>query len=499
MYKLLLVDDESIVRESISQLINWEKFDISLVGSCSNAFEAIDIAKKGRIDIIITDIKMPVMNGIELIKNIKSLGIDCEFIILSGYNEFEFAKNAMQENVKHYILKPCSEKEIEEALLKTISDINDKRIIQKKMEAQQFVQHIFLQQFINLVLQNREPDLEMEHWLNILFSEYDKLFWVSFNCDNDINNPKGVYDTFLEFADSTSSTVISSVMKINNTLGCFYFSTNNELPYNKLTYLQRRLLEKLGSMPVLNKVLRCSPNELCDNITKIYKDSSYYLIINRDGINRCDIKGAYNDVDIADIQEQFIRYITRGDKQSIDNHIQSLFYKYDRNFSIMVCTKLLIKYSSAGLLDTKYLTSILNKVYTINEIKEVIGIFSEVISSLIRIDDKDENFIDKITNYINEHLDDSNLTLKWCAKELVFLNEDYISRAFTKQVGQNFKSYLNHKRIERAKNLISLMREDEKIYTVAEKIGLGHNPQYFSKIFKKSTGYTPKEYRDLYN
>ncbi|WP_273320014.1 response regulator transcription factor [Vallitalea guaymasensis] len=498
MYKLLLVDDESIVRESISKLINWEKYNISLIGSCSNAIEAIDIAKKNEIDIIITDIKMPVMNGIELIKNVKGLGIDCEFIILSGYNEFEFAKNAMQENVKHYILKPCSEKEIEEALLKTISDINSKRMIEKKMEAQQFVQHIFLQQFINLVLQNKEPDLEMEHWLNILFSDYDKLFWVSFNWDEDVNNPEGVYDSFLEFAESTSSTVISSVMKINNTLGCFYFSTKDELPYNELTFLQKRLLEQLGSMPVLNKVIKCSPNELCGIITKIYKKSSYYLIINRDGISRCDIKGAYNDVDIAHIHEQFVKYITQGDKSSIKDHIKSLFYKYDRNFSVMVCTKLLIKYSSAGLLDTKHLTSVLNQVYAIDDTDEVIVILNNIICSLI-VENKDENFVDKITKYIDEHLDDSNLTLKWCAKELVFLNEDYISRAFTKQVGQNFTSYLNHKRIERAKNLISLMSEDEKIYTVAEKIGLGHNPQYFSKIFKKSTGYTPKEYKELYN
>lgn len=499
MYKLLLVDDESIVRESISRLINWEQYGIRLIGSCANAIEAIDIAKQNTPDIIITDIKMPVMNGIEFIKNLKSQGLDSEFIILSGYSEFEFAKNAMQENVKHYILKPCSEKEIEETLLKVISDISTKRIIKKKMEAQQFVQHIYLHQLIDLVLQKKEPDVEMKHWLNTMFLEYNQLFWVSFRWEHALQHTEGIHECFLDFARATSATLISSVMKINHTLGCFYVSTHDELPFNALTFLQKNLFQRLHKMPILNTVIKCSPSELYSCMTAIYKEASYYTIITDEGMKHCESKEAYRNVDLISIQEQFAKYITKGDKKKVRSQVQSLFYKYDRNFAMMVCTKLLIKYSYAGLLDTNDLTRMLNEVYAIKEVDMVMDRVSNMMCMLSQIDNKSENFVDKIIHYMNEHLDDSNLTLKWCARELVFLNEDYVSRMFTKQTGENFSSYLNHQRIERAKVLLSLMGEEDKIYTVAEKIGLGHNPQYFSRIFKRSTGYTPKEYKDLYN
>ncbi len=498
MYKLLLIDDERIVRESISQLIHWEQYDINLIGSCSNAIEALEIVKENRPDIIITDIRMPVINGIDFIKNIRSQGIDSECIILSGYNEFEFAKNAMQENVKHYILKPCSEREIEDALLKTISDINSKRIMKKKIEAQQFVQHIYLQQFIHLVLQRKELDTEMEHGLRVLFSEYDQLFWISFQWEIDLQNPQEIYQCFLDFAQATSATLISSVMKINTTLGCFYFSSKHELPFNQLMILQKQLYKHLHYMPVLNETKKCCLDQLYSWIKDIFNDSSGYMVITDKGISQCEIKEAYSDLDFASIQDKMVKTITQGDRQSIHCQVQSLFYTYDRNFAMMVCTKLLIKYSYAGLLDKNYLTTILNQVYAIKEIHVLMNTLSDVMSNL-HVDDKNESFVDKIIKYIHENLEDSNLTLKWCAKELVFLNEDYISRAFTKQTGENFSTYLNHIRIERAKVLISLMSENDKIYTVAEKIGLGHNPQYFSRLFKKNTGYTPKEYKELYS
>lgn len=116
MLKLLIADDERIIRETISNLIDWKSLGVELIGLCSNGLEAYDMIIDESPDIVLTDIKMPGMNGLELIKNIAEINPDTHFIILSGYGEFEYAKEAMKFGIRHYILKPCNEKQISESI-----------------------------------------------------------------------------------------------------------------------------------------------------------------------------------------------------------------------------------------------------------------------------------------------------------------------------------------------------------------------------------------------
>ena len=96
-------------------------------------------------------------------------------------------------------------------------------------------------------------------------------------------------------------------------------------------------------------------------------------------------------------------------------------------------------------------------------------------------------------NYTQEHISDPNLTLKWIVETQLYMNVDYVSRQFLLQTGTKFSNYLNGLRIEKAKQLL-LHCENEKIYSVAEQVGCGNNPQYFSHLFKKYTNMTPKQY-----
>ena len=116
MLKLMIADDERIIRETISSLINWKAYDIQLVGLCKNGLEAYDTILDESPDIVLTDIRMPGMNGLELIQKISETDLDTKFIILSGYSEFEYAKQAMKYGVKHYLLKPCNEQQIIESI-----------------------------------------------------------------------------------------------------------------------------------------------------------------------------------------------------------------------------------------------------------------------------------------------------------------------------------------------------------------------------------------------
>lgn len=115
-YKVLIVDDEQVVRDGISACITWENYDLSLIGATENAVKALDIICGNSPDIVITDIKMPVMDGLDLIRETKNRGYRICFIIMSGYSEFDYARQAVKLGVADYLIKPVRPQELVAAL-----------------------------------------------------------------------------------------------------------------------------------------------------------------------------------------------------------------------------------------------------------------------------------------------------------------------------------------------------------------------------------------------
>mgnify|MGYP000873820445 CR=1 FL=1 len=133
LLNVLLVDDEPYVREGIKKLINWEECGFILCGEAANGEEAIQLVETLSPHVIIVDIKMPVMDGLELIKYVSEKYQEkIKFIILSGYNEFTFAQTAMKYNVKNYLLKPIDEDE----LCQTLRNLHREILSEMKLESQ---------------------------------------------------------------------------------------------------------------------------------------------------------------------------------------------------------------------------------------------------------------------------------------------------------------------------------------------------------------------------
>lgn len=116
MIRLMIVDDEKIIRETIKSFINWKALGVEIVGTCKDGIEAYNTILDEYPDIVLTDIKMPGFTGLELIERIRQIDKSIEFIILTGYEEFSFAKQAMKFGIRHYLLKPCNENQIVEAV-----------------------------------------------------------------------------------------------------------------------------------------------------------------------------------------------------------------------------------------------------------------------------------------------------------------------------------------------------------------------------------------------
>lgn len=127
MYKLLLVDDEAIIREGIEKMVDWGRLGICLTDSCANAIVALDSMMDDMPDILVTDVRMPGMDGLELVERARRLHPQLRCIILSGYDEFDYARKALQFGVIEYLLKPCSQEELESALDRACREVDHLR------------------------------------------------------------------------------------------------------------------------------------------------------------------------------------------------------------------------------------------------------------------------------------------------------------------------------------------------------------------------------------
>lgn len=124
MYNVLLVDDEKLILEGLKNIIDWEELNLKISDTAENGEEALSKFKQNPADIVITDIMMPKMNGLNLIKEIKAIDNNIKFIILSGYDDFCYTKQAIKLNIENYILKPINEDELLETLKNTILKLN---------------------------------------------------------------------------------------------------------------------------------------------------------------------------------------------------------------------------------------------------------------------------------------------------------------------------------------------------------------------------------------
>lgn len=153
--KIVVVEDEAFIRKALILATPWEKFDCEVVGEAKNGIEGMELIKRLKPDIVLTDIRMPEMDGISMIQNLLE-HVESQYIIMSGYNDFTYAKKAIKMGVKDYLLKPIDDKEFEETLKKVVS------LIQKQKESQ------LESQSSNLLKEEYPKDVRQKYVLDAL-------------------------------------------------------------------------------------------------------------------------------------------------------------------------------------------------------------------------------------------------------------------------------------------------------------------------------------------
>ena len=500
MLKLMIADDERMIRESISTLIDWKSLGIELIGTCSDGIEAYNMILDETPDIVLTDIRMPGLSGLELVSRISQTDLSTQFIILSGFGEFEYAKQAMKYRVHHYLLKPCNEGQIIESMKDVVKEYYHRRAFQDLKDRQKaLTDNLHYSVLANVINEG------------IFLQESSEREWDSYSGFMDFFNT-GYEMCYLHYLEEEYLTSVlkqvSFYMKehapgitvyslyVKNTMVLFFES--HQVSYEMFDAFMKSL--SLGELPVELQYIRATFENLSNLIeTLTSKVRRYGMIYFMNGLHPVPICN-YKNL-IAKI-EQLTTSLMQSKSPQADVFLEELKSTLDNinnlDFLKQAGSRMVIKFTTgnryySSLEATEYLMS-LNEQTDIENLRSML--LEKILHILKRPYENPQScstFIEKVMQYVETNLNNPNLTLKWIAENYLFMNVDYVSARFMKETKQKFSNYLTTLRIQKAKELLT-KGNAEQIQMVAEQVGCGNNPQYFSQIFKKHTGMTPSAF-----
>ena len=469
MLKMIIADDERAIRESISSSIDWKSLGIQIAGLAKNAREAYELILDECPDIVLTDIRMPGFSGLELIARTAQTHPQTEFIILSGYGEFEYAKEAMQRGVKHYLLKPCAPEQLIDVIQRVKDDCYKKRLFQDMQDKQRRLQSALRQGVIRSALiealSSKQPlDAIVEKetpYLDFDSSSYELYQFSPFSQDH----VREVMEALNDYQKSNAPGIPLYALCVQSTLFIFFETYDND--YRNFEQTAKRTMLKHVDSPMINHQSFSSLRLMLQHLIGCLANYESVLLIDDAHGIAVNNYSAY----IQQIQQLFCAIKDDPDNAELQLKIKdSIEHVSNESFRELLITNAMMR----GI-------SLPESVYD--------SLGAAVLPEMIA----QRSLADELKKCVRQHLSDPSLSLKWLAENELFMNADYLSKQFTRQTGEKFSAYLTRKRIERAKELLR-SENAEHIYSVAEQVGMGNNPQYFSQMFKRITGMTPSEY-----
>jgi two-component system response regulator YesN len=514
MYKVLLVDDERIIREGIRDAINWGEHGLFCVGAVSNGIDAYEMITKDPPDIVITDIKMPILSGLELIEMVKKKYPEIKFVVLSGYSEFELANKAMRYGVKHYLLKPINEQkliEVLEEIKDEIVQVKEKEdFIKRNSEKLKKVMPLVKEQFIRDFITNKNyTNEEFDYYKKLLNIDEEEVRMLMLHLEGSFG-----FEEMISLRNISIDIFGEENVSFNLIFRDQVIFLIRDIDENKMMDLINLIKKNFSSYYGMEFTTAYSNSYSFDNAPLMYKEvqecleHKFYLgegsIITKKDIEfRSDLRQDNITFDF----EKIAMAVKGGNIHNVNIEIDKVFSKLsdircEINIARTYCTELLmtiIRHCESDRMNSYIKKAIkIQEVIELDQINEFIkGIAYEITNSnFAGIKTRHSKLVQNIIEHVEGNIGNEDLSLKWIANELMFTNVGYLSRLFNKEMSENFPHYVMRLRMEKAQQLIQVS-EVEKIYEVAEIVGWGSNPQYFSQLFKKYTGYSPKEYKRM--
>lgn len=529
LYKVLLVDDEEEVRQAIARKLNWEQLGFVVVGEAGNGEDALELAERLEPDVIMTDIKMPFMDGLTLCRKAKELLPGVKVAIFSGFDEFEYAKEAISLEVEEYILKPIDAVELASVFTR-IKELLDKEIAESRdlERLRSFYQEslpLMHQQLLFGLLSGRFDSqtlaAQLEGYRLDIKAEYYCVASVEFT------HLVGARDTLSQEERLASFSLPQLIAETIKTPYDYRFIRQPDSI--ELLFLSVDRIHPRGLMPELNRLISAARKRLgirlaiglgsrvkgLEEVPLSYRQAREalgYRVLVEDGqsvyIN--DIVPGTSQPEIWDTQliDGVLQQIKVGSKADLEKAVQRLFYclkgagpslQQCQLFMLSVSADLfrLVKSYHLDEQDEALSAALLEKssfrFVSLEEMAAWLQEYCEKLRQMLRTERKDATrfIVDKAIAYLQEHYSQSDLSVEVLSNEIC-VSPAYFSTVFKKETGQAFVAYLTGLRIEKA--LEYLNTTDYKTYMIAEKIGYT-DPNYFSYVFKKQVGISPSKYR----
>lgn len=505
MKKVLIVDDEKYIRSGLKAMIQKSGIGIDEISECANGREALDCLSKEKYDLVILDIRMPKMDGIELMKEMQKLLYPPAIIILSGYDDFNYAVEAIKYGAKAYLLKPVDRYELFNVLNKVKKEIMQRENIEKKSQrikklCLNHLRYIFLsdnlvEQEIREILQDLGIDLFYDpFYISIITSRNNSISnSIDINTLEKFLREKHIKALCLRGPDEELILVTNSRINWEGILkNCIMNSSNQSYIVavsalgNRLTDIRKAYIQAKEALKY-RIFVKGSRVIYYEDILKRTDD----YIIPVDKIEKiCNMLGIESNKQIEkQLDEVFdisIFYKARIDY--FNNFIYMFKHKIDSSLMILNLEKL-------EEFESKY-SNVWNPYYfeTIEEyfnfVKSYILELNKYIHNEKFLCENIEYKVDMAIRYIKKHYkEDLNLAV---VANHVSLNYYYFSHIFKKITGMSFMDFLLKTRIDKAKEL--LKNTEDKVKDIAFKVGF-KDPKRFAKNFKKITGITPSQYR----
>lgn len=518
MIKVMLVDDEPFIRKGLREMVDWGKYGYTIAAEAGNGAEAIRKLEETEINLMFVDLKMPGMTGLELIQCVKrQYNQSIQFVILTGYAEFDFAKKAIQYNVKDYMLKPIHEEELIFVLENMNKEYQDRQ--KEKRESFEYnISKILMGKYSRENLENVGRYLNQENewrYVSFEFDQYGENFKELKDYEK-IERQEKLSVYLQNLLNENAYHVVPSLETEENIFGvgilidkCLYEKEQfTEKEY--LLHLQKRAsryfdckifvyvgqsvwgMEKISQSYQSIRVTRCLQNFTETGVPMAayedYKSKKFSIQIREEQMEELILAVKNNERDkIVSVSELVFRKIRESDMtmEMVNASIYYIFYRLmemAREFDNETNQQEVLKYIGKESFDDLILKGDAEDLN--NYLLDYAGYLDQVRR------EASKGLIEKVEDYIKEHYNE-NLSLKFLGEEF-YINNVYLGQVFKKKFGMGFKEYLNNLRIEKAQEL--LLGSNLRIYAIAKQVGFG-NVDYFISKFVQANGITPNQYR----
>lgn len=530
-YTVLLVDDEPEIRQGIIRKIDWNKHGFEIIGSAENGRDALEIAEQKRPDVVMTDVMMPFMNGLELGEQLMRAMPSTKLILFSGADDFEYVQKALKIKAMEYVLKPIDAEEFSATLTKLKELLDTEYEEKRNMEnlRQHYIDSIpvLKEQFLVGLLDGRidEEQLKKKSGIGQLDLEArgytTGLLCLEANQEATIkklfrNHDEALVPTTLkQLADS----VLSSYGKI---VSCYYGDMVGlvaNLYDSKDIY---RFVDGLDH--VCKEMERVYGLKVTAGIGKMYSSPMELRYAKKDAQTALTYRvslGCGQAIYLGDVEPEknaFLQFqghdeteliaaIKLGDSQDIHNRVNYIFGRLKENtlttdqlkvylVEVKVSFIKLMQYydmKSELLFESQDVFHDLEQLTSLADIKSFILAKSLQLSMLIKESRSSSQsaITTKAREYVLEHYSDDKLSVDYMS-QILHVSPSYFSSLFKKEMGISFIAYLTNIRMEKAVELLDTT--DDKSYMIAEKVGYP-DANYFSYVFKKQYGISPQRYR----